>query len=86
MLLHAFFAAASKMLQTSMQNPTSPDALLDLRLVKPFLRLLERLIKDPAASTRSEELHHMHQTCSRLHEKADEAVRLFNIDYTVWSL
>ncbi|KPM42195.1 hypothetical protein AK830_g4308 [Neonectria ditissima] len=78
MLLHAFFAAASSMLYNLTQNPTSPNALSDLHLVKPFLRLLETLAGDPRTRSRSEELGRMHQTCSSLNNEAKKAVQRFS--------
>lgn len=74
MLLHAFFAAASSMLYHLTQNPTSPNALSDLHLVKPFLRLLEILARDSRAFSRSEELGRMHS----LHDEAKKAVQIFS--------
>ncbi|KAK1238029.1 hypothetical protein MKX08_002608 [Trichoderma sp. CBMAI-0020] len=56
MLLHAFFAAASSMLYNLTQNPMSPNAISDLDLVEPFLRLLETLARDPRTLSQSEEL------------------------------
>lgn len=82
MLLHAFFAAASSMLYNLTQNPTSPNALSDLHLVKPFLRLLETLTRDPRTSSRSEELRRMHQTCNSLNNEANKAVQLFSLTST----
>lgn len=82
MLLHAFFAAASSMLYNLTQNPTSPNALSDLHLVKPFLRLLETLTRDPRTRSRSEELGRMHRTCNSLNNEAKKAVQLFSLTST----
>ncbi|KAH7126542.1 fungal-specific transcription factor domain-containing protein [Dactylonectria estremocensis] len=82
MLLHAFFAAASSMLYNLTQNPMSPNALSDLHLVKPFLRLLETLVKDPRTASRSEELRRMHRTCNSLNNEAKKAVQLFSLRST----
>ncbi|TFB01689.1 hypothetical protein CCMA1212_006299 [Trichoderma ghanense] len=78
MLLHAFFAAASSMLHNLTQNPMSPDAISDLDLVKPFLRLLETLARDPSTLSQSEELVRMRRTCNSLNLEAKEAVELFS--------
>lgn len=83
MLLHAFFAAASSMLYNLTQNPTSPNALSDLHLVKPFLRLLETLTRDPRARSGSEELRRMHGTCNNLNNEAEKAIQLFSSRSTV---
>ncbi|KAJ4163188.1 hypothetical protein LMH87_004932 [Akanthomyces muscarius] len=56
MLIHAFFAAASSVLSSLAQNPMSPNAISDLALVKPFLRLLETLAEDPSTLSQSDEL------------------------------
>ncbi|KFA51649.1 hypothetical protein S40293_10128 [Stachybotrys chartarum IBT 40293] len=82
MLLHAFFVAASSMLYNLTQNPTSPNALSDLHLVKPFLRLLETLAREPRACSRSEELRRMHGTCNSLNNEAKKAVQLFSLRST----
>ncbi|OHE95995.1 fungal specific transcription factor domain-containing protein [Colletotrichum orchidophilum] len=82
MLLHSFFAAASSMLYNLTQNPTSPSALSDLHLLKPFLRLLDTLAKNPRAYAQSEELRQMHNTCTNLHNEANKAVHLFRLEYT----
>ena len=79
MLLHAFFAAASYMLRHLTENPTSPGAISDLHLVRPFLRLLETLVDDPKASSRSEELRRIHNICNRLHVEAEKAVQLSSL-------
>ncbi|KAL7913896.1 fungal-specific transcription factor domain-containing protein [Trichoderma velutinum] len=78
MLLHAFFAAASSMLYNLTQNPISPNALSDLNLVEPFLRLLETLSRDPNTISQSKELLQMHRTCSSLNLEAKKAVQLFS--------
>ncbi|KAF6824011.1 fungal specific transcription factor domain-containing protein [Colletotrichum plurivorum] len=82
MLLHSFFAAASRILHNLTQNPTSPNALSDLHLLKPFLCLLETLAKDPRTYSRSEELRRMHRTCNDLHNEAHKAVHLFSLEST----
>ncbi|RFU72800.1 fungal specific transcription factor domain-containing [Trichoderma arundinaceum] len=79
MLLHAFFAAASSMLYNLTQNPMSPNAISDLDLVEPFLRLLETLARGPSTLSQSDELVRMHHTCNNLNLKAKEAVRLFSL-------
>ncbi|EHK24943.1 uncharacterized protein TRIVIDRAFT_30636 [Trichoderma virens Gv29-8] len=79
MLLHAFFAAASSMLYNLTQNPMSPNAISDLDLVEPFLRLLETLARDPSTLSRSEELVRMRRTCNSLNLEAKEAVQLFSL-------
>lgn len=79
MLLHAFFAAASSMLYNLTQNPMSPNAISDLDLVDPFLRLLETLAGDPTTLSLSEELARMHRTCNSLNFEAKEAVQLFSL-------
>ncbi|KAH8131270.1 fungal-specific transcription factor domain-containing protein [Trichoderma asperelloides] len=79
MLLHAFFAAASSMLYNLTQNPTSPNAVSDLDLVEPFLRLLEILARDPNTLSQSEELVRMRRTCNSLNLEAKEAVQLFSL-------
>lgn len=78
MLLHAFFAAASSMLHNLTQNPISPNAISDLHLVEPFLRLLETLSRDPNTLSQSKELAQMHRACSSLNLKAKKAVQHFN--------
>ncbi|KAL6861976.1 fungal-specific transcription factor domain-containing protein [Trichoderma novae-zelandiae] len=78
MLLHAFFAAASSMLYNLTQNPMSPNAISDLHLVEPFLRLLETLARDPSTLSQSEELVRMRRTCNSLNLEAKEAVQLFS--------
>lgn len=75
-LLDAFFAAASSVLCNLTRNPTSPDARLDLHLVKPFLRLLERLAGDAKTSSQSETLRRMRRTCDSLNREAKQAVQL----------
>ncbi|KAK1985478.1 fungal-specific transcription factor domain-containing protein [Colletotrichum cereale] len=82
MLLHAFFAAASSMLYYLTQNPTSPNAFSDLHSVKPFLRLLEKLAREPRACSRSEEIRQMHGTCSSLNDQAKKAVQLSGLGPT----
>lgn len=77
MLLHAFFAAASSMLYNLTQNPLSPNAISDLNLVEPFLRLLETLAKDTNTLSQSKELVQMHHTCNSLNLKAKMAVQHF---------
>lgn len=79
MLLHAFFAAASSMLHNLTQNPMSPNAVSDLDLVEPFLRLLETLARDPSILSQSEELVRMRRTCNSLNLEAKEAVQLFSL-------
>lgn len=79
MLLHAFFAAASSMLYNLTQNPMSPNAISDLDLVEPFLRLLETLARDPRTLSQSEELVRMRRTCNSLNLEAKEAVQLFSL-------
>ncbi|UKZ68401.1 uncharacterized protein TrAtP1_009439 [Trichoderma atroviride] len=79
MLLHAFFAAASSMLYNLTQNPMSPDAISDLDLVEPFLRLLETLARDPRTLSQSDELVRMRRTCNSLNLEAKEAVQLFSL-------
>ncbi|UKZ94145.1 uncharacterized protein TrAFT101_009031 [Trichoderma asperellum] len=79
MLLHAFFAAASSMLYNLTQNPMSPNAVSDLDLVEPFLRLLETLASDPSILSQSEELVRMRRTCNSLNLEAKEAVQLFSL-------
>lgn len=79
MLLHAFFGAASSMLYNLTQNPMSPNAISDLHLVEPFLRLLETLARDPSTPSQSEELVRMRHTCSSLNLEAKEAVQLFSL-------
>lgn len=76
MLLHAFLAAATSMLYNITQNPTSPNALSDLHLVKPFMRLLGMLAKGSGAGSRSEEIRRMHRTLSGLHDEANTAVQV----------
>ncbi|KAF3062500.1 hypothetical protein CFAM422_010661 [Trichoderma lentiforme] len=78
MLLHAFFAAASIMLYNLTHNPISPNAISDLHLVEPFLRLLETLSRDPNTLSQSKELAQMHRACSSLNLKAKKAVQHFN--------
>lgn len=78
MLLHAFFAAASSMLHNLTHNPVSPNAISDLNLIEPFLRLLETLSRDPNTISQSKELVQMHHTCNSLNLKAKEAVQHFN--------
>ncbi|KAL7801212.1 fungal-specific transcription factor domain-containing protein [Trichoderma afarasin] len=78
MLLHAFFAAASSMLHNLTHNPISPDAISDLNLVEPFLRLLETLARDPDTLSQSKELVQMHRACSSLNLKAKKAVQHFS--------
>ncbi|KAL7944561.1 fungal-specific transcription factor domain-containing protein [Trichoderma barbatum] len=79
MLLHAFFAAASSMLYNLTQNPMSPNAISDLDLVEPFLRLLETLARDPSTLSHSEQLMRMRRTCNSLSLEAKEAVQLFSL-------
>ncbi|KAL7919888.1 fungal-specific transcription factor domain-containing protein [Trichoderma austrokoningii] len=79
MLLHAFFAAASSMLYNLTQNPMSPNAISDLGLVEPFLRLLETLARDPSTVSQSQELVRMRHTCNSLNLEAKEAVQLFSL-------
>lgn len=74
MLIHAFFAAASSVLYSLTQNPMSPNAISDLALVKPFLRLLETLAGDPSTVSQSDELVRMRITCNRLNNDTIEAV------------
>lgn len=76
MLLHAFFASASIILSDLAQNPMSTNALVDLRIVKPFLHLLDTLAEGSSPSTRPEGLSKMHRTCHSLHGAAKEAVLL----------
>ncbi|PTB52853.1 hypothetical protein M431DRAFT_147461 [Trichoderma harzianum CBS 226.95] len=78
MLLHAFFAAASSMLYNLTQNPISPNAVSDLNLVEPFLRLLETLTRDPNTISQSKDLVQMHRTCNSLNLKAKKAVQHFS--------
>ncbi|KAJ4856060.1 fungal specific transcription factor domain-containing protein [Trichoderma breve] len=78
MLLHAFFAAASSMLHNLTHNPISPNAISDLNLIEPFLRLLETLAKDPNTISQSKELVQMHRTCKSLNLKAKKAVQHFS--------
>lgn len=78
MLLHAFFAAASSMLHNLTHNPMTPNAISDLNLVEPFLRLLETLTRDPNTLSQSKELAQMHRACSSLNLKAKRAVQHFS--------
>ncbi|KAK2025047.1 hypothetical protein LX32DRAFT_625205 [Colletotrichum zoysiae] len=78
MLLHAFFAATRSILWDLTRNPMSPNALSDLRLVKPFLRLLETLVNDPRAGSQSEELRQMYTTCKSLNDEAKKAIQTFS--------
>jgi hypothetical protein len=79
MLLHAFFAAASSLLYNLTKYPMSPNAVSDLDLVEPFLRLLETLARDPSTLSQSEELGRMRRTCNSLNFEAKEAVQLFSL-------
>lgn len=84
MLLHAFFAAASGMLYNLTQNPASANAVSDLDLVQPFLRLLVTLVRDPRPCSQSEELGRMHRICSSLNYEANKAVQLSTLRSTEW--
>lgn len=79
MLLQAFFAAASSILYNLTQQPMSPNAISDLDLVEPFLRLLETLARDPSTASQYEELVRMRRTCNSLNLEAKEAVQLFSL-------
>ncbi|KAK1570061.1 fungal-specific transcription factor domain-containing protein [Colletotrichum navitas] len=82
MLLHAFFAATRSILYNLTQNPMSPNALSDLHLVEPFLRLLDTLLKDPRGGSQSEELGRIHTMCNNLNDEAKKAVQIFGSRYT----
>jgi hypothetical protein len=75
MLLHAFLSATSSVLYSLLQGPASPNALTDLHLVDPFLRLLETLATDPTEASRSEEIKKMHEHCRRLYNEAERAIQ-----------
>jgi hypothetical protein len=81
MLLHAFLATASSLLYNITQDPTSPFARSDLLLVKPFLRLLERVVDDPSACGRSDEVRQIQQFCNSLNDEAEKAIQIFSLDF-----
>lgn len=77
MLLHAFYAAATSVLYHLIQNPAIEDAISDMHSVRPFMRLLEKLVRDPKTRSQSEELRKMYHGCKDLWDQAEGAIQTY---------
>ncbi|KAL1877531.1 hypothetical protein Daus18300_002519 [Diaporthe australafricana] len=79
LLLHSFFAAVEVLLGNVLRQPASAQASSDLRIVEPFLGLLEILAGDKRQCSRSEEAERMYRVCNDLHGRARQAVEQSNM-------
>ncbi|KAM0544849.1 hypothetical protein ACHAPJ_011594 [Fusarium lateritium] len=81
LLLQSFFNIAETLLKNVERLPSSPQALSDLHLVEPFLKLLNVLAAEERECYRSEEAKSMRKSCGELWSRASEAVRSMNMEF-----
>ena len=78
LLIHHFFAAVTALLHHVLMNPTYAEALSDLYLIRPFLKLLEIL----AGEKKSDEVARMYEFCIDLNRRAIGAVEEVSKTFT----
>ncbi|KAF4966842.1 hypothetical protein FSARC_5521 [Fusarium sarcochroum] len=81
LLLQSFFNIVETLLKNVEEYPASPQALPDLNLVKPFLKLINVLASEEKTCYRSEEAKRMRKSSNELWSRASEAVQSMDMEF-----